>query len=242
MGPARWRALLTGALAAAAALRMAWVIGAAGASFDRRFYCGEGTDRNVEAGHSLLHGLPHDHVFWSMPAGTTANALLCRQTRPAAVLAAPAAAFALSGLLVFGLGRLLAGGAAGALALALFSWITVPEQVFDDRWLFALTLLLVAFLSAWRARSPSTRKTALLAAAIGLSLNVLSVLFLFSAVLAAWDWRASRGRPRPARRRPPAGMQRVPGRFLLPGAEPNGRAPGRPAATAAAAANRWPHK
>lgn len=216
MGSVRWRALLTGALAAVAALRMAWIIGAAGASFDRRHYCGEGQDRNVEAGHSLIHGLSHEHVLWSMPAGTVANALMCRQARPAAVLAAPAAAFLLSGLMVFGLGGLLAGGTAGALALALFSWVTVPAQVYNDRWLFTLSLILVAFLAVWRARFPSTRKTVLLAAAIGFSLNVLSVLFLFPVVLTAWGWRAHRGRPRPERLRDAALLLIVPCLFLLP--------------------------
>lgn len=216
MSSARWRALMTGVLLGAAILRMAWIMGAVGASFDRRYYCGERQDRNLEAGHSLLHGLPHENVFRSMPAGTTANALMCRQAPPAQVLAAPAAAFLLSGLMVFGLGRLLAGGTAGALALALFSWITVPDQVYNDRWLFTLSLLLVAFLMVWRARFPSTRKTALLAAAIGFSLNILSVLFLLPLVLAALDWRARRGRPRPERLRHAALLLLVPYLFLLP--------------------------
>lgn len=216
MSSARRRALLTGTLAVAASLRIAWIIATAGASFDRRFYCGEGQDRNVEAGHSLIHGLAHEHVLWSMPAGTVANALLCRQPSPAAALAAPAAAFLMCGLLVFGLGSLLAGGAAGALALALFSWVTVPAQVFNDRWLFTFSLLLVAFLAVWRARFPSMRKTALLAAAIGFSLNVLSVLFLLPVILAAWEWRASRARPRPERLRAAAVLLIVPYLFLLP--------------------------
>ncbi len=216
MGSARWRALLTGVLAGAAVLRMAWIIGAAGASFDRRYYCGERQDRNVEAGHSLLHGLAHKNVFRSMPAGTVANALICRQARPGRVLTAPAAAFLLSGLLVFGLGHLLAGGMAGALALAMFSWITVPDQVYNDRWLFSLSLLLVAFLAVWRTRCPSTRKTALLAAAIGFSLNILSALFLLPLLLAALEWRAHRGRPRPERLRNAALLLLVPYLLLVP--------------------------
>lgn len=216
MSPVRWRGLLTGVLLGAAALRMAWIIGAAGASFDRRYYCGERQDRNVEAGHSLLHGLAHENVFRSMPAGTTANALMCRQARPGPLLAAPAAAFLLSGMMVFGLGHLLAGGIAGALALALFAAITVPGQAYNDRWLFTLSLLLVAFLAVWRARFPSTRKTVLLAAAIGFSLNILSVLFLLPPVLAAWDQRAQRGRPRPERLRNAALLLLVPYLFLLP--------------------------
>jgi tetratricopeptide (TPR) repeat protein len=216
MGSARWRAPLTGVLAGVAILRMAWVIGAAGASFDRRYYCGERQDRNVEAGHSLLHGLIHENIFRSMPAGTTANALMCRESRPGTLLAAPTAAFLLSGAMVFALGQLLAGGMAGALALALFSMISDPGQVYNDRWLFTLSLLLVAFLAVWRARFPSTRKTALLAAAIGFSLNILSALFLLPAVLAAWDWRAHRGRPRPERLRHAALLLLVPYLFLLP--------------------------
>jgi tetratricopeptide (TPR) repeat protein len=79
-----------------------------------------------------------------------------------------------------------------------------------------LTLLLTAFLAVWRARFPSTRKTALTAAAIGLSLNVLSVLFLLPPLLAAWDWRASRGQPRAERRRHAAILLIVPYLFLLP--------------------------
>lgn len=196
---------------------MAWVAGAAEAGFDRRSYCAEGTDRNVEAGNALIHGLPHDRVFWSMPAGSAAAALMCRRTAPAAVLAAPAAGLLLSGLLVFGLGRLLAGGAAGALALALFAWGASPEQAFNDRWLFSLTLLLVAYLAVWRARCPSGRKTVLLAAATGLSLNVLSVLFLFPAALAAREKSLRRAAP----------LLLVPLLFLLPWALANRRVAGR---------------
>ncbi|MCR4295736.1 MAG: hypothetical protein NUW21_09400, partial [Elusimicrobia bacterium] len=217
----RRRALLTGALALAAALRLAWVIGSAGASFDRRHHCGEGTDRNVEAGHALLHGLPHERVFWSMPAQTAANALMCRRSRPAEVLAAPAAALLLNGLLVFGLGALLAGGTAGAAALALYAWISVPAHAFNDRWLFTTSLLLVAFLAVWRARAPSTRKTALLAAAVGFSLNVLSVLFLLPPLLALREWLA-RGRPRPQRLKNAALLLVVPWLFLLPWALASG--------------------
>lgn len=211
------RAVLAAVLAAAAILRMAWVIGAAGAGFDRRIYCGDGSDRNVEAGHSLLHGLPHERVFWSMPAASTAAALMCRPASPAAVLAAPAAGFILGGLLVFGLGRLLAGGPAGALALAIFAWTAVPAQVFSDRWLFRLSLILVAYLAAWRARFPSTRKTVLLAAAIGLSLNALSALFLLPVILAA---RERRG---PDRLRRAALLLLVPFLLLLPWSYANWR-------------------
>ncbi|MEK7234921.1 MAG: tetratricopeptide repeat protein [Elusimicrobiota bacterium] len=216
MNPARWRAVLTCALVIVAGSRMARTINEAGTSFDRRYYCSEGKDRNVEAGHALIHGLPHDRITWSMPAGSVANALMCRQTRPGAILAAPTAAFLLDGLLVFGLGGLLAGGTAGALALALFSWTTVSAHAYNERWLFTLSLLLVAFLAVWRARFPSTRKTALLAAAIGFSLNVLSVLVLLPPVLAAWDWRAHHGRPRRERRVNAALLLIVPYLFLLP--------------------------
>lgn len=214
--PPLGRALLTGALVLAAAYRMAGTIAEGGASFQRRHYCSEGTDRNVEAGHALLHGLPHDNVFWSMPAGTVANALMCRQPRADLVLAAPAAAFLVDGLMVFGLGALQAAGPGGGLALALFSWVADPEHVFSDRWLFTLSLLLVAYLAVWRARSPSTLKTGLLAAAAGLSLNVLSALFLLPALLAAVDWRESRGRPRRDRLHQAALLMLVPCLLLIP--------------------------
>jgi tetratricopeptide (TPR) repeat protein len=227
MPSVRWRLLLAGALACAAALRLTWVVLAAEAAFARQYYCSDGHDRNVEAGHALIHGLPHEGVFRSMPAGTVANALLCRQTRPRPLLAGPAGALLASGLLVFGLGGLLAGGTAGALALALFSALADPSQAYGDRWLFTFSLLLVAFLAAWRARFPSARKTALLAAAIGLSLNVLSVLFLLPPLLAAWDWRASRGRPERERRADAALMLLVPALLLLPWALTNWRMTGR---------------
>lgn len=183
------RTAAAAALAAAALARMGWVVSRAAAAPDLRYYCGERQDRNVEAGHALLHGLPHEKAFWSMPAGTTANALMCRRAGSPFLLAAPSAAFALGALLVFGLGELLAGGLAGSAALALYAWTASP---FDDRWLFTLSLLLVAYLAAWRARFPSGRKTLLLAAAIGFSLNVLSVLFLLPAALAVRERRSPR--------------------------------------------------
>ena len=226
----RWRALLTGALAAAAALRLAWVVAAAGTSFDRPYHCGEGKDINVEAGHSLIHGLPHERVFRSMPAGTVANALACRRASPAAVLAAPSAALLLDGMLVFGLGGLLGGGPAGALALALFAFASDWPGAFGDRWLFTSSLLLVAFLAVWRARFPSTRKTALLAAAVGLSLNVLSVLFLLPPLLAAWEWRPGNGRTPRQRRVNAAILLAVPALLLLPWAFATWRVTGEPSA------------
>lgn len=183
------RALLAVLLAAAAAVQMARLAARAASSFDRRYYCGERQDRSVEAGHALLHGVPHELVFRSMPAGAVAGALMCRQDRPAAVLAAPAAAFALSGLLVFALGAALGGALSGAAALALFAATASP---FDDRWLLTPCVLLAAWLAVRGARRPSTRRTVLLASAVGLSLSVLSALFLLPAVLAFRERRSPR--------------------------------------------------
>lgn len=203
-------------LIAVSALRIAAVVGEMRSDRVLDIYCTAGTDFNAEGGEALFHGVK-GRVSWSMPAYSVAGALICHGKSPEEILALPAAAVFLCALLVFGIGALLSDVLGAAAGLAAYAFLAAGPDSFRERWLFTLGVALTAFLLVWRARSPSPAKTVLLAASIGLSMNILSPLFLLPPLLALWDGLITGARsPVRARLRESAILLFVPYLFLLP--------------------------
>jgi len=139
------------------------------------------------SGEALIHGVDLDTPSWSMPAYSIANALLCGPAaQPVRALALAVALLACASL-VYGLGRLLISPR-GGLAAAILYVLCEAGWPLQDRWLFAPTVLLVAFVMVWRARAPSPRRSLALGAAIGVSVLVLSPLFLLPPALLVVEW------------------------------------------------------
>lgn len=148
----------------------------------------------VRNGEALIHGIAVPSISWSMPAFVLPNALLSHHVSPAFAALAQGAVLIACAVLVFGLGTLLHSGICGGLAALIFSAVP-PDRAFGDRWFYTLFVLFVAYVAVWRVQAPSRWRTLLLAVAVGMSLLVLSPLFLFPFVLAAaeWLWRRPRG-------------------------------------------------
>ncbi|MBI5239943.1 MAG: hypothetical protein HY926_05695 [Elusimicrobia bacterium] len=177
------RTLLTTSLAAAAALLLGTLFAEYAVTWTRGDHCAKG---HVGRGEQLIHGVGVDDA-WAMPLAPVADAFVCHQQRPWRRLLLPGAALLGCALLVFGLGRLLAGDVRGALAVLLFSATADLDSAFGDRWLYVLIMLLVAYALVWRATQPSFGKSLLLGAAIGMSLLALSPLFLFPLVWVVYE-------------------------------------------------------
>ena len=97
---------------------------------------------------------------------------------------------ALEALLAFSAAALLCDSFYPALAAALLDIVCFGQAYYqiDSEACYALLLLLVAGLLAWRSRRPSLPKTWLLSAAIGLSLLYRSPLAFFPPLLAFFEW------------------------------------------------------
>lgn len=153
----------------------------------RQEFCAPERDFFVEGGEALLHGVRLENVSWQMPGASVSNALVCHGAGPAAArrraLALPACA-----LLVFGLGWLLHSAACGGLALLGFALVLDPTWFRGERWLSVGLVMLAAYLTAWRAQRPTLARTLALAAGLAVNLTVISTLFLFGPLLAAWEW------------------------------------------------------
>ncbi|MBI5240724.1 MAG: hypothetical protein HY926_09645, partial [Elusimicrobia bacterium] len=194
----RWRALLTGTFLLLAVLRLALLLRGWEAPPDLSMQCQ--SIFHAAAGESLMRGTAPARgevdVSWNMPAYSVSNALVCRRDRP--ILSWVLLAGALTGctLLVFGLGRLVSSDLCGAAAAWLFlGAFPAGDLLMHDRWFYVLTVTAVAFLLVWRDRHPTLPRSLLLGAGIGMSLLVLSPLFLFPAAVIAFDLVCRGGDP-----------------------------------------------
>lgn len=151
----------------------------------------------ADQGHSLMHGVPSrdNRITWSMPGFVVSNALVCSGSGLGLALVLLGAAQFGCALLIFGMGRLLVSTRCGILAALLFL-VSVPAFTFVDRWLYILTVLLVAFVTIWRHLQPSWNRSLLLGISVGISLYILSPLLLFPFLLVSFEairslWRGS---------------------------------------------------
>ena len=193
--------------------------------FDLRDFCREESDSHVERGEALLHGVPLAGVARAMPFYSVPNAVLCHRLTPSAAGHVLAAVRFASAFLVFELGAFLYSGLCGAGAA--FLYILLPlSAAAGERWLYSLTVLFVAYFLVRRARAPSSAASALLGASLGASLLVLSPLFLFPFLLAAYEWGRDR-KSGAARVRDAAALCLIPFLFLLPWIVMNARLSGR---------------
>ena len=193
---ARWTRALAVVFTAAAAVRLAALIGPVGAAVFSRDPCRPASDYFVEGGEALIHGISFPQVSWDMPGWSVTSALLCRHMpRPWAVRTRGLVLLP-CGLLVFGLGWLLHSAFCGGLALLAFSF-AAPDWFVERRWLCVCLVTLAAYFVAWRARAPTLRRDWLAAAGLAANHAVISTMFLFGPVLAAWDWFVGlKGAPR----------------------------------------------
>lgn len=157
--------------------------------------CGSG-DSHAAQGEALIHGLPDGQVAQSMPGASVPNALLCGHAGFAVQVAARGLGLLAAATLVFVLGCLLHSPLCGGLVALGFALSPAPP-LYWDRWLYTLHVLLVAGALAWRAQAPSFGRSLILGLAIGMSLFVLSPLFLLPLVLLFEVWR-QKGGGRPA--------------------------------------------
>ena len=222
--PTALRRAAAGAAAAAALLLAGWTIRVASPglfSDEERERSGPG---NYAAyGELLLHALPSPQVSGHGPASSALAALLFEHVPARAAGPARAAVVALSVGLVFAVCGTLGAAWGGPLAVALL--LAHPLVLYDGplfvHFFMSLWLLLVAGLSAWRARAPGPRRDVALAAAVGASLLFRSVLVLFPLVLAARELLQDRGRPARRRLSHALVLGVVPYLFLLPWARMN---------------------
>lgn len=142
----------------------------------------------ADQGYSLIHGVPSrdNRITWSMPGFVVSNALVCGGSGLGIPVILLGAAQLGCALLLFGIGRLVVSTRCGILASLLFL-CSVPALTFSDRWLYVLTVLLVAFLAVWRSLHPSRGRSLLLGSALGISLYILSPLLLFPWMLVVFE-------------------------------------------------------
>lgn len=141
----------------------------------------------ADKGESLIYGIPFASVSYNMPLYSVPDAWLRNYVPRRVSAAAVGWAFCACAVLVFGLGCLLHSSVCGAVSVIILARV-VPSDLFGDRWLFALTFLLIAYAAVWRARAPSWRRSSGLVAALGANLLTLSALCLLPFVMAAWEW------------------------------------------------------
>ncbi|HXT01838.1 MAG TPA: tetratricopeptide repeat protein [Elusimicrobiota bacterium] len=186
--------------------------------------CAEESDFHVEPGDALLHGVPVERVALAMPFYSVPNAVVCDHLSSGAAAAVRSAAVLAGAALVLALGTFLFSAPCGAGAALVYACLPSSSDV-GERWLYCLAVLFVAYFLVRRTRAPSWRGTALLGAACGASLLVLSPLFLFPLLLVLVEWRRNRGGP--ARLRDTAALLVIPFLFLIPWAFMNWRLTGR---------------
>ncbi len=164
-------------------------------------WLGRPGDFHVSSGEALVHGIKTWDVAFCMPGFSVPNALLCQHAGDYAQLLARGLSLLADAVLVFALGWLLHSALCGGLAALLFAFI-IPPYLSSDRWLYALQVLAVAVALVWRARAPSPRRDVALAVCIGMSLLIMSPLFLFLPALLTYEWLRDRrgGAPRSGRR------------------------------------------
>ncbi|MDD5627717.1 MAG: hypothetical protein PHU21_01540 [Elusimicrobia bacterium] len=190
--PAVWRTVVALIAAVLAILVLSGRLGDWAADYSG-WTCRPG-DYHVSEGESLLHGLADPAVALSMPGFSMPNALLCNHVAASGQMLTRGLSLLAGALLVFALGTLLHSGLCGAAAALLFALVPARD-LSSDRWLYDLHVLLVACLLVWRAQAPSLKKSLALGAVLGMSLLVLSPLFLFPLVLVLYEWLGRRGRP-----------------------------------------------
>ncbi len=149
---------------------------------DNRGWLDRADDFHVSSGEALIHGVPLPEVAVSMPGFSVPNALLCQHAGVRGPLLARGLSLIADAVLVFALGWLLHSALCGGIAALLFA-LASPPYLPSDRWLYSLQILAVAVALVWRARSPSPWRDAVLALCLGMSLLILSPLFLFPFVL-----------------------------------------------------------
>ncbi|MEK7232705.1 MAG: tetratricopeptide repeat protein [Elusimicrobiota bacterium] len=188
-------------------------------------FCRQESDFHIEGGEALLHGVPWPGVARAMPAYSVTNAFLYNHLPRAASSWVHVAALLACVTLVFALGAFLYSGICGAGAAFLYALMPHGSEV-EERWLYTMAVLIAAYFLARRARAPSLRASAWLAAAIGGSLLILSPLFLFPALLVSYEW-ARDWRRGPSRRWEAAALCALPLIFLAPWIIMNWRLSGR---------------
>jgi 4-amino-4-deoxy-L-arabinose transferase-like glycosyltransferase len=173
---------------------------------------------SLDSGEALIHGIPMRRltVSWTMPFYSMPDAWLRYQAPPIIRAQATAWAFCACAVLVLALGALLHSAACGGLAVLFLAWSITPYDFFSDRWLFALILTGLAFVSVWRAQAPSLWRSLALGAAVGASLLTLSTMFLFPFLMLASHWRRGDWRSSKAERLEAAALCLVPLLFLVP--------------------------
>ncbi|MCX5796673.1 MAG: tetratricopeptide repeat protein [Elusimicrobia bacterium] len=190
--PAAWNLVFLLIAAGLTVLVLTWRLGDWTADYNG-WTCRPG-DYHVSEGEALFHGLADPAVALSMPGFSIPNALLCNHATAAGQMLARGLSLLSGALLVFALGSLLHSGLCGAVAALLFA-LGPARDLSSDRWLYVLHVLLVAGMVVWRAQAPSLRRSLALGAAIGMSLLVLSPLFLFPLVLVGYEWLRRGRRP-----------------------------------------------
>jgi tetratricopeptide (TPR) repeat protein len=153
---------------------------------DRSVYCRDDSDYHVERGGAILHGIPVFGVSRAMPFYSVPNAYLCRRLPEGGALAARSGVLLAGAALVFALGAELYSAPAGALAVFLYALLP-SSGAGGERWLYTLLVLFVSYFLVRRARAPAPSNDAMLGAALGASLLVLSPLFLFPYVLFLYE-------------------------------------------------------
>lgn len=227
--PARWEGIAAAILLACAAVQslpVARKIAEAG----RDGYCREESDFHVERGEALLHGVPRQGIARAMPCYSVPNAVVCNHLPAPYSAAVRFAVFLGSEALVFALGSLLYSGLCGAGAALLYA-TAASSIVSEERWLYALAVLLAAYFLVRRVRAPTFGKSVWLGASIGTSLLLLPPLCLFPTLLVVYEWvrdrRAGAARARSSRAWDAAALCLLPFFVLLPWIVMNWRLSGR---------------
>ena len=153
-------------------------------------------DYHVTSGEGLVHGINTGDVAFCMPGFSVPNALLCHHAGDHAQLLARGLSLLADAVLVFALGWLLHSALCGGLAALIFAFV-IPPYLSSDRWLYSLQVLAVAVALVWRARAPSPRRDVALAVCIGMSLLIMSPLFLFLPALLLYERLRNRRGPAP---------------------------------------------
>ncbi|MBI5210400.1 MAG: hypothetical protein HY927_10550 [Elusimicrobia bacterium] len=146
----------------------------------------------ADTGEALLHGVPPpgDWIMESMPLASILPALLFEHGGGQRRRAGESLPGILVPLLVFAFGAL-NGSLLAGLAGALLYQAAVLGHL-EDLWKYpypfhAVSVVLVACLLAWRARSPTTPRSVLLGLGIGVSILYRSPLVFFPPVLALYE-------------------------------------------------------